>query len=233
MIRTILMFLAVAMATSCTLDWIDRKKGPELPAVNRLRNVGSKPLTVNPAAGVTGEFSLPYLDGPYPAIVLSHDDALLEDQVKEEARLLARNGFAILACIIEGEAALQTIASAGREVTRQSGVMFPEASLVVFSGPVDPAVEAVRRLSGYRLLVLVDPPAPPPLSAFEGMTDPVVVVFRSGTDPLVEPWQDVVALLPSRGSRVVTAGEGDAPLKGLLDPDQRQFLVTLLRESYE
>jgi hypothetical protein len=232
-IRIILLFVTVAMATSCALDWIDRKKGPELPAVNRLRNVSSKPLTVNPAAGVTGEFSIPYLDGPYPAIVLSHDDALVEDQVKEEARLLARNGFAILSCIIEGEVALQTIASAGREVTRQSGVMFPEASLVVFSGPVDPAIEAARRLSGYRLLLLVDPPEPPPLSVFEGMTDPVVVLFRSDTDPRVALWHDVVALLPARGSRVVTAGGGDAPLKGMLNPDQRELLVTLLRESYE
>jgi len=227
------MFLAVAMATSCALDWLDRKKGPELPAVDRLRNVSSTPLTINPAAGVTGEFSIPYLDGPYPAIVLSHDDALLEDQVKEEARLLARNGFAILSCIIEREAALQTIASAGREITQQRGVMFPEASLVVFSGPVDPAIEAVRRLSGYRLLVLVDPPEPPPLSAFEGMTDPVIVMYRSDADPRAALWHDVVALMPSRGSRVVTAGGSDAPVKGMLTPDHRQLLVSLIRESYQ
>jgi hypothetical protein len=188
---------------------------------------------INPSSGVAGEFSLPYLDGPFPAIVVVHDDALVEDQVKEEARLLARHGFAVLGCIITGDESLRSIANAGRELSRQKGVLFPEASLVVLSGSPQPPLEAVRRLSGYRMLLLVDPPAPPPLLAFEGVTDPVVAVFRSESNPNASLWRDAIAFLPSRGSKVVIAEELDTAVVGVLTPEQRTLLVNLLRESYE
>lgn len=224
--------IIILVASSCSIVPGAREPVAGLPPVERLGNTGSFTVEIDRAAGVTGEYSVPYLGGPYPAVVLAHDGSLPADQVKEEARLLARHGIGVLEFGTTPDDALRQYARAGAAVVGQPGISTSEAALVLLSGDHGPALEAHRRLSGYRALILMDPEATPELQQFVNLDSPVAVFLdeaRSEAD--VAAWRDATSLVGAR-AEVVVLEQGET-VAGLLSPERRRELVRIIVEHLQ
>jgi len=228
-LRCIILATIAVVVCSCNLTGM--RAAPDLPPVDRLSNVGGYSVVVDGPSGREGEYAVPYLDGPHPSVVLVNDGTFEEDQVKEEARLLARHGFATLSYAAVGEDIVRDYARAGSTIITQPGARSAEAALLVLAGELGPALDVQRRLSGYRLVVFVDPAEPPNMETFVDVTNPIVVLFRQETpEPVLEQWRDALTLVSAPTRIVLPPANETVIANGILAPSQRAELAGILRE---